>query len=197
MAYSCLFGIARFLGVFVILCLGFVSVLFVLFLFCCWIVFGVVFFFFCVCFFSVLFFCLFCLCFCGGCKGQVRWPKGPPHLALNPPYFCVFWGASPFFPLSFFVSLSLSLSCYLLMFLVRAFCFCFVCFLFQDVVLFCFFACCLVWFRIIICDLCLFCILFSCCCCFCFCCFGIFVICFSLLVTYQKNISQKFGNCKK
>ena len=19
-------------------------------------------------------------------KGQVRWPKGPPHLALNPPY---------------------------------------------------------------------------------------------------------------
>ena len=22
----------------------------------------------------------------GGFKGQVRWPKGPPHLALNPPY---------------------------------------------------------------------------------------------------------------
>ena len=25
--------------------------------------------------------------FVGGFKGQVRWPKGPPHLALNPPYF--------------------------------------------------------------------------------------------------------------
>ena len=24
--------------------------------------------------------------FWGGFKGQVRWPKGPPHLALNPPY---------------------------------------------------------------------------------------------------------------
>ena len=23
----------------------------------------------------------------GGFKGQVRWPEGPPHLALNPPYF--------------------------------------------------------------------------------------------------------------
>ena len=49
--------------------------------------------------FSVLLFCffvfLFCFCsvflgsvlFRGGFKGQVRWPKGPPHLALNPPYF--------------------------------------------------------------------------------------------------------------
>ena len=26
-------------------------------------------------------------CFLGGFKGQVRWPNGPPHLALNPPYF--------------------------------------------------------------------------------------------------------------
>ena len=45
----------------------------------------------CSCFFC---FC-FCSCFCfllffGGFKGQVRWPKGPPHLALNPPYFFVF-----------------------------------------------------------------------------------------------------------
>ena len=39
--------------------------------------------FFCFCFFLV--FC--CLVFFGGFKGQVRWPKGPPHLALNPPYF--------------------------------------------------------------------------------------------------------------
>ena len=33
------------------------------------------------------------LLFFGGFKGQVRWPKGPPHLALNPPhfiYFCFF-----------------------------------------------------------------------------------------------------------
>ena len=109
------------LGVFVFLvfvfvfCVAFVSVLFALFLFCCWIGFGVgscfafvfVIFFF---FFSFLF--LFCFCFCcflffccfvsfGGFKGQVRWPKGPPHLALNPPYFlflfffflffCFFW----------------------------------------------------------------------------------------------------------
>ena len=36
----------------------------------------------------VLFFSFFCLF--GGFKGQVRWPKGPPHLALNPPYFFVF-----------------------------------------------------------------------------------------------------------
>ena len=39
-----------------------------------------------------LFFCcvLFFLgVFLGGFKGQVRWPEGPPHLALNPPYFFV------------------------------------------------------------------------------------------------------------
>ena len=34
---------------------------------------------------------VFFLVFFGGFKGQVRWPKGPPHLALNPPYlFCLF-----------------------------------------------------------------------------------------------------------
>ena len=44
---------------------------------------------------------LFCLlwvvfvCF-GGFKGQERWPKGPPHLALNPPYFS-FFICFPFF----------------------------------------------------------------------------------------------------
>ena len=27
------------------------------------------------------------LCFFWGFNGQVRWPEGPPHLALNPPYF--------------------------------------------------------------------------------------------------------------
>ena len=31
-------------------------------------------------------FSLFCYLFF---KGQVRWPEGPPHLALNPPYFYV------------------------------------------------------------------------------------------------------------
>ena len=42
------------------------------------------------------FFCCFCCFgfFFGGFKGQVRWPEGPPHLALNPPYcfflFCFF-----------------------------------------------------------------------------------------------------------
>ena len=43
-------------------------------------------FFFCffVCFFVFVF-------FFGGFKGQVRWPEGPPHLALNPPYFFIFW----------------------------------------------------------------------------------------------------------
>ena len=46
-----------------------------------------------LCFFLVfLFFFLFCFflfVFLGGLKGQVRWPKGPPHMALNPPFFVV------------------------------------------------------------------------------------------------------------
>ena len=69
---------------------------FALFLFSCWIVFGVgccsaFVFFFSVCFFPFFVFC-FCFCFLlfGGFKGQVRWPKGPPHLALNPPYVICF-----------------------------------------------------------------------------------------------------------
>ena len=37
------------------------------------------------CFFG--FFFVFAFCFWGGFKGQVRRPKGTPHLALNPPYF--------------------------------------------------------------------------------------------------------------
>ena len=44
--------------------------------------------------FLLLSFFLFCFCFCffGGFKVQVRWPKGPPHSALNPPCldFCLF-----------------------------------------------------------------------------------------------------------
>ena len=61
-----------------------------------------VFLFFCFplfCFIVCLFF-IFCLFF-GGFKGQVRWPKGPPHLALNPPYFICFC----FFFFVFFVVL--------------------------------------------------------------------------------------------
>ena len=56
-------------------------------------------------FFLFLFFLVCCFLFVflfGGFKGHVRWPEGPPHLALNPPYL-------------FFLFL---------------FCFCFFCFLF-------------------------------------------------------------------
>ena len=59
-----------------LLCVAFVSVLFALLL-VLWLDVLVLFFF-------VFFFLFF---FFGGFKGQVRWPKGPPHLALNPPYY--------------------------------------------------------------------------------------------------------------
>ena len=55
--------------------------------------------------FLLLFF-FFCFVFFGGFKGQVRWPKGPPHLALNPPYFLFF----------FLVFVFLSLLCFLCFF---------------------------------------------------------------------------------
>ena len=112
------------LGVFVFLvfvflfCVALVSVLFALFL-VLWLDAAVLFFllFFLVVFFGfggflilfVFVFLLIFLCFVfvfvffGGFKGQVRWPKGPPHLALNPPYFICFC----FF--FFFVSLCLLL----------------------------------------------------------------------------------------
>ena len=50
----------------------------------------------------VFFFFVFLVFFVGGFKGQVRWPKGPPHLALNPPYF-FFCFCFLFFVLFFFV----------------------------------------------------------------------------------------------
>ena len=52
-----------------------------------------------VCFFVSLSFSVFgCFfCFLGGFKGEVRWPEGPPHLALNPPYCFLFFFAFPFF----------------------------------------------------------------------------------------------------
>ena len=47
-----------------------------------------------VCFFVVFCFFVSFWLFWGGFKGQVRWPEGPPQLALNPPYllfvFCCF-----------------------------------------------------------------------------------------------------------
>ena len=61
---------------------------FLLFFCCCFYVVVVVL---VVVFFVVVF---FCFVFCGGFKGQVRWPEGPPHLALSPPYYiCLlfFW----------------------------------------------------------------------------------------------------------
>ena len=78
-----------------------------------------------VSFFLFLFFVFF-----GGFKGEVRWPKGPPHLALNPPYFlfvflflffpclpfCVSFHRKTLFPppkkgiLGFFLSVSLCFS---------------------------------------------------------------------------------------
>ena len=78
---------ALFWGIFVIFTFSF----FFCFLFSC----------FCCCFFLDLFFCSFF----GGFKGQVRRPEGPPHLALNSPYFfsvlfcfclvfCFFWRVS-------------------------------------------------------------------------------------------------------
>ena len=67
----------------------------------------------CCCFvFLVFFCCFFCFvfflfCFFGGFKGQVRWPKGPPHLALNPPYFICF-----VFLFLFFLFFSLFFVCF-------------------------------------------------------------------------------------
>ena len=46
------------------------------------------------CFVFVFVFFLFFLL--GGFKGQVRWPEGPPHLALNPPYLFDFFLVSFF-----------------------------------------------------------------------------------------------------
>ena len=47
--------------------------------------------FFFLCFLFFVYFSVFWVflvfLFFGGFKGQVRWPEGPPHLALNPPYF--------------------------------------------------------------------------------------------------------------
>ena len=52
-----------------------------------------------LCFWYFCVFSFYCSCFsCSsfvfqfleGLSGQVRWPEGPPHLALNPPYLFLF-----------------------------------------------------------------------------------------------------------
>ena len=59
--------------------------------------------------FFVFVFCCFCFCFVffvcffGGFKGQVRWPKGPPHLSLNPPFIIFVFCLVLFFCFPFFV----------------------------------------------------------------------------------------------
>ena len=72
------------LGVLCFLCLFFffVLLLFLFCLLCSWFCGWMLLFCFFVVFFGFVFF--------GGFKGQVRWPEGPPHLALNPSYFICF-----------------------------------------------------------------------------------------------------------
>ena len=43
-----------------------------------------------MCYLLDLFFLFLVFVVIGGFKGQVRWPKGSPHLALNPPYVICF-----------------------------------------------------------------------------------------------------------
>ena len=71
----------------------FCFVLFCLFL-CCFVCFCLF-----LCFCVFLFFCFsIVVFFVGGFKGQVRWPEGPPRLALNTPYcFLGFLVSFPFF----------------------------------------------------------------------------------------------------
>ena len=73
-------GVLVFLVFVFLFCVAFVSVLFALFL-VLWL--DVVFFFW---FVYLVYFVFF-----GGFKGQVRWPEGPPHLALNPNFFLCFF----------------------------------------------------------------------------------------------------------
>ena len=93
-AYYCSSGFGR-CRCYCVSCVCFSLFVLLLFLFCllcywfcgCFVFcFVFLFCFFCFCFF----FFVFLFCFFWGFKGQVRWPKGPPHLALNPPYCLVF-----------------------------------------------------------------------------------------------------------
>ena len=109
--------------------------------------------FWCLFYFDFCFCFSFCLVFLRGFKGQVRWPKGPPHLALNPPHFLVVFlsffdllskncflpkrhcsfvlSVSLYFPSILFIfpfslSLSVSLSCYFLASFLLFFLVCFI-----------------------------------------------------------------------
>ena len=67
------------------------------------------------CFFFVLFLFFFLCVFFGGFKGQVRWPEGPPHLALNPPSGHLTWPLNPPYLLFFcFFCFFLSFLCFLI-----------------------------------------------------------------------------------
>ena len=68
----------------------------------------------CLCVMCCVFFWFLLFSFFGGFKGQVRWPKGPPQLTLNPSLFVLFCFC--------FVSV-----CFVLVvgFCVLCFCFCF------------------------------------------------------------------------
>ena len=48
-------------------------------------------------FWYFVFFSFFVCFFFGGFKGQVRWPEGPPHLALNLPYYYLLFCFISFF----------------------------------------------------------------------------------------------------
>ena len=89
-AYYCSSGFGRF-RCFCVSCVCFSMLCSFCFCFVCFVIGFAFLFCFLFCFFSFFFVFLFVLFFCfvsfGGFKGQVRWPKGPPHLALNPPYF--------------------------------------------------------------------------------------------------------------
>ena len=85
-AYCCSSGFVRF-RCFCVSCVWFSFLCCFCFCFVCFVIGFVVG---CCCFvFFFVFFVVFLFCFFGGFKGQVRWPFGPPHLALNPPYFFV------------------------------------------------------------------------------------------------------------
>ena len=53
------------------------------------------------------FFCFFVFCFFGGLNGHVRWPAGPPHLALIGPKPSLFFGVCFVVFLFFFVFLKM------------------------------------------------------------------------------------------
>ena len=60
----------------------------------------------------LLLFMFFFLFLFGGFKGQVRWPKGAPHLVLNPPCFLFVFFVFVFPCLPFFVSVNRPKNCF-------------------------------------------------------------------------------------